>query len=917
VLATAALAAAVQAAEDKTATLEEIVVTAERRSESLQDTPLSITAFSDTKRDIVGIQSIQDMANFAPGLSYNMATDRPSIRGIARQSNFFTIDSPVANYFDGVYTSSVQDAQRRPIFIERTEVLRGPQGALSGRGSIAGAINTISKHPKDDFEGEVRAFGGNYSRYGGEGTLTGPIKDWWRVRVNIGSYHQNEGYFQNTATHHGEGDQPNNRTIQDYLMDFDIGSKITFFVKASFADYDESRRTGYTSAPYVAGVLNNPTAYGPSSGTLTPLASFGYFPGGAAVRLGGEAQNPVITTGDVHKFSNDYPSRQVLDGHHSFLGDLIWHGDAFDFRWIAGQQQYKYTQWTDQDGTDVLTMKLPTGRVIAPGGTLKYMEERNWYSNEINLTSKGDGAFSWILGLYQSNEDFNQEPATTTFPGYNELNAPFGTVDTLLRALGLPACSATITAGCYNPGGIRTVVANPRPNTSVVGLIDGNTISSAAFGQVDYKLNDAWKFTVGVRYNQDDKTATEQLRYIANSLGNSLGNFLAGGALGRPLSVDVTPVPVAGAPLPAGVINDRGIDPVSGYRIRDMKNSWSATTGSVGVDYKPAADDLIYLRVAKGYRPGGFNAGFLYDPPMVDQESVISYEIGYKTTFFNKLQLSASAFYYDYKDIQLPLPTLGRCTDANDLSTCTILNSFINLPTARNQGIELEANWQATDELNLYFSYGYLDAKIKNALAPGSQGFQNPDDPAAVLGSANRYRPILVKSATPCPPTPGPLGCSGGFALTNSIDSDYTFLPRYTQDLSGHSLANSPKNKAALNANYTLQSAGGGKLIVSANAVWRDTQFSDVFETKESEVPSFTTYGLRLLWTDADNHYTFILYGSNLTDAEAPDAAGTARLRTGLATAAAPSVAGAAYFKTINLAPPREFGLEVQYRFGK
>jgi iron complex outermembrane receptor protein len=140
--------------EEKATVLEEIIVTAERRSQNLQEVPLSITAFSDAQREKIGIVSIQDMANFAPGVSYNMATDRPSIRGVARQSNFFSLDSPVANYFDGVYTSSVQDAQRRPLFIERTEILRGPQGSLAGRGSIGGSINTISKGPKDTFGGE-------------------------------------------------------------------------------------------------------------------------------------------------------------------------------------------------------------------------------------------------------------------------------------------------------------------------------------------------------------------------------------------------------------------------------------------------------------------------------------------------------------------------------------------------------------------------------------------------------------------------------------------------------------------------------------------------------------------------------------------------------------------------------------------
>ena len=885
-----AVCGAARAAEGVTA-LEEVIVTAERRSESLQDVPLSISAYGDKQREQIGILSIQDMANFAPGVSFNMATDRPSIRGIARQSNFFTLDSPVANYFDGVYTSSVQDAQRRPIFVERTEILRGPQGALSGRGSIAGAFNTISKQPADTFQGEFGTYTGNYSRYGVEGTVTGPLADWLRVRANVGAYRQNEGYFENVSRHDTEGDQPNNRNVYDLLFDGNLGKSVDFFLKASAVDYDESRRTGLSTEPFYAGVQNAPSAYGPSSNTLTPLASWGFFDP-IDGRLGTVTNNPVILSDDKRKFSNDFHSSQRLDDHHNYTAHLTWHTGPVDIRWIGGHQNYRYTQFTDNDTTDVLQMRLPTGRIVAPGSINKYMEEREWYSNELTFTSTTDSAVSWILGLYQSNEQYNQEPATTIFPGYNELNTPFGTVDTLLRAIGLPACSATVTAGCYNPAGIRAVVPNPRANTSVVGLIDGETISSAAFGQIDYSLNDQWKFTVGLRYNKDEKEATESLRYIANGLGNSLGNLLAGGALGAALSVDVTPVPIAGAPLPRGVIRDRGIDPVTGYRIRDFKDDWEAFTGSVGVDFKPRPEDLAYLRVSKGYRPGGFNAGFLYDPPEVDEESVISYEVGYKTTLFERLQLSSSVFYYDYKDIQLPLPTLGRCTDPNDLSTCTTLNSFVNLPKGESKGVELELNYAATDHLGFYLTYGFLDAKIKEGLVDGN-GFSNPDDPAAVLPSAHPYQ-----------------------AIPRQFDTGYTFLQRYTQDLSGNSLANSPRNRVAFNTNYTFDFAAG-KLVLSGNYVWRDNQFADVFESKPSEVPSYYTLGLRALWIDASDRYTVIAYGTNLTDEDAPDAAGMSRQRTGLATAAAPGANGAAYYKTLNLAPPREYGLELQYRFGK
>lgn len=877
--------------------LEEIIVTAERRAESVLEVPLSISAYSDTARETIGILSIQDMANFAPGVSFNMATDRPSIRGIARQSNFFTLDSPVANYIDGVYTSSVQDAQRRPIFIERTEILRGPQGALSGRGSIAGAFNTISKQPSDEFEFEVGAFYGNFERYGGEATVAGPLVDeHLRARVNVGVYRQNKGYFENVSRGDTEGDQPNNRNIFDLLLNGTIGS-FDYFLKAAYADYDESRHTGMSFAPFYSSYENQPAtmtavqfaqarAYGATSATLVPQASWGLFDN-IDGRIGNVPNNPVLLTGDTRKFANDFHSRQKLDNHHNYTMHLTWHTGPVDIKYIGGHQNYRYTQWTDVDGVDVVQMQLPTflgtpGRIVNPSGTNMYMEDREWYSNELTFTSTTDGPISWIFGLYQSVEDFNQEPATTTYPGYDELNTPMGTVDALLAVLGAP----------FDPAGIRSVVPNPRPYTSVVGLIDGKTVSSAAFGQVDFKFSDQWKLTVGLRYNKDEKEASEALRYIANSLGSSLGVWLAGAGLGMPLSVDVTPVPVPDAPLPPGVIRDRGIDPVDGYRKRDFKHDWSALTGSIGVNFTPTPNDLIFLRAARGYRPGGFNAGFLYDPPMVDKETVNSYEIGWKSTLFDRLQLSLTGFYYDYRDIQLPLPTLGRCTDENDLSTCTILNSFVNLPKAESRGIELEVSYAATDALNFHLTYGWLDTEIKEGLVNG-RGFQNPDDPAAVLPNAKRHE-----------------------AIPGQFDTGFTYLQRWTQDLTGNSLANSPNHRVAFNTNYTFR-LNPGNLILSASWVWRDEQYSDVFETGPAIVPSYDTLGARLIWIDAEDRFTVILYGSNLTDEDAPDAAGVARHRTGLASATNPGEHGQAYYKTLNLTPPREFGIEVQYRFGR
>lgn len=850
-----ALPGAAQDAEQLTP-LEEIVITAERREQRLQDVPLSVTAFGEEKRDLVGILSIQDMANFTPGLSYNTSTDRPSIRGVARQSNTFSLDSPVANYIDGVYTSSVQDAQRGPMFVERTEILRGPQGALSGRGSVAGSINTHLRRPSEAFEAEVRTFAENYDAYGAGATVSGPFTGWLRGRLNLVYTRQDEGYFENVATGETEGNQPNNRQTADYMIEADLGENVDLYVKASFTEYDESRRSGGSFAPYVADVHGRaPTPYGHLGSPLTPTAYYGYFEEDAT-QLGSFTQNPVIVTGDLRKYSNNFESRQWLDDHHNYTMHLNWYTDLFDVKWIAGHQNYRYTQQTDGDGTAITSMPIPNAfggtRIVDPSAMNQYMEQREWYSNEITLTSHSDGDFQWIVGVYHSNEDYLQQPFTLTHFGYPELAAPNG------------------------------APANQRGNASVFGQVDGETVSSALFGQIEYQWADAWKFTLGLRQNSDDKDVQEQTRYVANNVG--AGIFLAG--LGS--AVDVTPAPSLNTPddpWPTGVRSDY-IDPVSGNRVRDLDGEWDALTGTFGIDYTPLDDVLIYFRMASGYRPGGFDVGFLPAVPQVDEEVLTSYELGYKATLMDTLQLSTSAFYYDFQDQQLDLPTLGRCTDPDDLNTCTIVSNFFNVPESESKGVEIELGWFPTDSLAFNLSYGYLDATIKEGLING-QGFQNPEDPAAILPNANRYQPIPGQS-----------------------DAGYTNLPRWLQDLSGNKLANSPEHKVAFNANYTF-SLNAGNFTVSANYVWRDDSYSDVFETEPGTIEGFKAVDLRLIWSAIDDRYTVIAYGSNIFDEDAQDGGGLTRQATASSWAA-----GQRYYRTFNLIPPRTYGLELQYRFG-
>ena len=178
-------------------TIEELVVTAEKRSQSLQDVPVAISAYTSEKRDLLGINTIQDMTNFTPGLEYSSQLDRISLRGVGRLTNVQAADPGVATYSDGVYTSSTVEAGKTPLFVDRVEVLRGPQGTLYGRNSIGGAINVLSKRPTEELYGEVRATVGNYGRTLLEAAVSGPLAPDLQFRLGGNWEKQRDGYYKN------------------------------------------------------------------------------------------------------------------------------------------------------------------------------------------------------------------------------------------------------------------------------------------------------------------------------------------------------------------------------------------------------------------------------------------------------------------------------------------------------------------------------------------------------------------------------------------------------------------------------------------------------------------------------------------------------------------------------------------------
>ncbi len=815
-----------------TSVLEEIVVTAQKRSESLQDIAVAVSAFTSETRDLIGITTIGDLTDFTPGLSYATTLDRMSLRGVGRLTNNYGSDPGIATYSDGFYTASNVEAGKRPIHTERIEVLRGPQGTLYGRNSIGGALNVISKRPTDTWQGEVRAVAGNYDTQIFDGSISGPITEWLRFKASGSSGGQGAGFFRDEDGGPSEGNVGDDLYVEGQL-EFNIGDAFDGWFKYGHSEWDQRRRslqqitTQDVSPRYFGGLFPTTTYNGPQAGSaaLPPVT----------------LATPAYTTTDPslrdHRtFNTDTPFQTNLDNVHIYTLELIWHTGFADVKYLGGYQGYTYTQESDFDGTSRETpytvlvgggttagglVLPPTPFTIAPQVRAFYQEDKEYYSNEINLISTHDGPFQWILGLYQYHEQVYQ------FAGVNAPNQP---------QLDQPRLSATATAAQLGPANPDRILQNAG------AYLDAD--ARAVFGQIDYSFSDNWKMTIGARYTEDQKDADE---------------FRTRALYGFATRIPAGPFAGLWTGLPFAFYSE--ID-----RRNPLSGEWHATTGTAGLEWTPSDDTLTFVKYTRGYKSGGFSAG-AFAPGRegyTDPEFINSYEIGVKQTFAQRLTANLSLFYYDYQDAQYPSSVRDPVSNINE-------NRFFNLEKATSMGAELEANWAVTDALQLYLSYSYLDTENKD-----NRCFIDNDD-TGITG-------VLVSpQARPCT----------------------TWLPgqQVGQRIDGGPLPSAPKNKVALNANYTWHTPGGN-LTFSGTWTYRDETYYSVFTRDHNLAPSYTETDLRLLWNEPNDRYTIIAFAKNVFDDEGYEAASATMSAWGVQS------------RTRSLTFPRTYGIEAQFRFG-
>jgi iron complex outermembrane receptor protein len=403
----------------------------------------------------------------------------------------------------------------------------------------------------------------------------------------------------------------------------------------------------------------------------------------------------------------------------------------------------------------------------------------------------------------------------------------------------------------------------------------------AGFGQVDWRLTDSFKVTLGARYTEDKRHGTEYTRQLCYGLS---AFALGCGDLGvygtNAFATDVTkgliytnPVNPGDPVISPGATGVAAPDPVTGIWSRGLKGSWSATTGTAGVEWNPSADTNIYAKYSRGYKAGGFNAGTIQKFPETNPEYVDAFELGTKLTLANQLQMNVAAFYYDYQGMQIPLSVQPF--------TGPTQTTFFNMDVI-NYGAELETVWQPTSQLQVLFNYAYLSTAIQSqcdaALGAASVCLVDNNDLLGQDPDANKA---------------GPLTASG-----------------QAQSVHGQQVPQSPTNKASLNVNYRFDFSPGS-LTLSASDTWKDSTYFSIFNRSYNLAPAYSQVDVRATWTDTENRYSIVGYVRNATNSLGYDGYNGGVIGNTNAIGG-PRTVG----ETVSLTPPRVFGIQVQYRVG-
>ncbi len=440
--------------------VQEVLVTARRREESLQEIPLTIAAFSGDQLEQSNVSNVQDLAVLVPNLQI---TGGGSTQGTATGDFRMRGIPGVARYMDGVFLSGGQGALQSVVELERVEVLRGPQGTLFGRGAIGGALQYISKDPQKEFGARVRATVGTHERRDITANVDVPLGDTFFTKFTVASLHR--GGFVDSTTIDKEFGGSDEKMFRAAML-WTPTESLTVKLSGQFTDIEEDGDPQVLFAVTPQLVTRNNTAGVPTATPNDPFL-YNYCLTSIAGRCGltGAPLTNSALPGEYETRSNQsWPSyKQKL---YTFVGDVNFElNDNLALRWISGYRTFDWAHYGDSDGTEYVLFEQ-----------WRYTERRE-FSQELQLQGSYD-RLNFTAGLYYdtgSQEAFSsrwQNLELNVTANRNALRAALG------NTLVIPST------------GSRNNLSNP------------DETAKAVFAEGTYKVTDAFSATAGLRYSR-------------------------------------------------------------------------------------------------------------------------------------------------------------------------------------------------------------------------------------------------------------------------------------------------------------------------------------------------------------------------------------------------------------------------------
>ncbi|MFO1466293.1 MAG: TonB-dependent receptor [Steroidobacteraceae bacterium] len=627
--------------------LEEVIVTATRRAESVQDIPVSITAISGDQLAQMGVTQTRELVELAPNITSQGSFSRTApayfIRGIGSTQFNPNSNSKVGVYVDDTYLSSPAVHGAQVFDIDRVEIARGPQGYLFGQNTTGGLVRSITRRPVigAGTNGNLSLTYGRFGEKDLSAALGFDMGSRAAGRIAIDSQ-QRDGISRNLLTGADTGATDTLAWRAQFLFAVSDSVKLSFNAHGS---NDESDLVPYKQLGLVDPATGAPCAAPGLGSGCTDF--FGY-----------------ADTTRYHEGSWDVPNQfsKVHAGGGSMT--LEWAAPSFTLTAVSA---YERNHSSINEDTDVSPLDVVHGA---------YDAKPHQFSQEIRLASQDSAALRWIAGLYYFREVFE--------------------------------------------GGVHFAIPGFGPSffSGVSGVPEGFgqrshmlTRSYAAFGSLDFKLDERTKLSVGLRATHESK----DVRYAAYLTNVS----------------SVTPATFVGM---------FDIEPLALFQTIDFrkKRDWNNLSGRIALDYKFADDVMGYVSVARGFNSGNFNGGAFLDiteASLVNPELLKSYEVGIKSQLLGgKLRLNGDFFYYDFTDQQVFVLASG----AGGLP----FQQLSNAAASSLYGAELELAYRPVSALMLQAGVGLTHSKFDKFDSPlggNLSGMQLPSAPKTNFNLLARY----------------------------------------------------------------------------------------------------------------------------------------------------------------------------------